>query len=82
MKKIISIVSILAGIALIHSCREQDEEPIMNVQMEGVKLTSREKKVNEDSIKHPRIYQNDLGESGIIETDPPPKNGGQWRTKN
>lgn len=82
MKKIISIVPILAGIALIHSCREQDDEPIMNVQIETVKLTGQERKVNADSIKHPQVYQNGLGESGLIETDPPPKNGGQWRTKN
>lgn len=81
MKKIISIISILAGITLIYSCREQDDEPIMNAQMESVKLTGQERKVNEDSIKHPRIHKNGLGENGVIETDPPPKNGGQWRTK-
>ncbi|MDR6919495.1 hypothetical protein [Chryseobacterium sp. 2987] len=82
MKKFISIIfpitTILAVIVVINSCRQQDENPINDDKYE-IKKTAIESKKNADSLQ-----QSDSGELVNEETeyiDPPPKNGGQWKTK-
>ncbi|MNK94136.1 hypothetical protein D3C87_1143290 [compost metagenome] len=81
MKKIISIISILAGIVIMHSCTQEDEEPVMAVKNESLKTMAKEGKIGADSINQVQIYQSEVDEGGALEGDPPPKNQGQWRVK-
>lgn len=66
----------------MHSCRQEDEEPVMAVQNETVKTMAKEGKIDADSINQVQIYQSEVDESEVLEGDPPPKNQGQWRIKN
>lgn len=74
MKKIISLISILAITALV-SCRQQDEDLI--VEMQNVETLNHNNRKFSDTIK----AQNTTNGSTVnLEGgDPPPKNGGQWK---
>lgn len=85
MKKIISIISsiitILAGIVFMHSCRQQDDDQALEQDFKFEKSISKLSNRIADSL-------NQVSNSGEFDAaeidykDPPPKNGGQWKIKN
>jgi sensor domain CHASE-containing protein len=77
MKKIILSILILAGIISLHSCREQDEDQVMDMQIQN--KASSMKETNKDTDSTNITVLTDL--DGTLETDPPPKDGGQWKTR-
>ncbi|WP_124533437.1 MULTISPECIES: hypothetical protein [Bacteroidota] len=82
MKKIISIIStiitILAGIVFMHSCRQQDDDQALDqdfkIEKSGSKLSNR----NADSLQQ-ASNTDEFGVGEFEYKDPPPKNGGQWK---
>jgi len=81
MKKIISIIPVLAGIVFMHSCGQQDDEQYYNEPIKSSKIIGKESEKHPDSL-HQTSVQIGFDENGNILTDPPPKNGGQWKIKN
>ncbi|QIH34471.1 hypothetical protein [Sphingobacterium sp. DR205] len=81
MKKIISIIPILAGIVFMNSCRQQEDEQYYDEQMNSTKIMGKEIKKHADSVQQ-TSFQSEYDENGNIITDPPPKNGGQWKIQN
>ncbi len=83
MKKIISIISsiitILAGTVFMNSCRQQDDERTLDPNPSRMKSVNNVNSKISDSMRQTSIPQK-LDEE-IVETDPPPKNGGQWKVR-
>lgn len=76
MKMIISSILIITCIISLQSCRELDEQQETNVQT--TKVSAKTENYNKaDTIKDAQIFD-DLPKV-ITETDPPPKDGGQWK---
>ncbi|RLJ75148.1 hypothetical protein [Pedobacter alluvionis] len=76
MNKIISTTLILIGIISIQSCRQLDEEEIINVQMKTESSKSEYSKGADSTQTTPPAWS-------PIEpkTDPPPKDRDQWRQR-
>lgn len=81
MKKIIStistVITILAGIVFLNSCRQHDEDSL-NLPLTQKIQVGNENSKNADTLLQPS-NQTEFDE--IDYKDPPPKNGGQWKTK-
>lgn len=78
MKKIILSLLIIAGIISLHSCREQDEDQVADVKIQSTQSSMKETNKDSDSTNTIMlIQQSNL--DGTKETDPPPKDGGQWK---
>jgi hypothetical protein len=84
MKKIISIIStiitILAGIVFMNSCRQQDDDQTFDQSNLLREPISRMSNKYSDTLLQSSNF-NEFDESGIDYKDPPPKNGGQWKIK-
>ncbi|MDN5477825.1 MAG: hypothetical protein L0G39_12890 [Chryseobacterium sp.] len=78
MKKIILSLLTIAGIISLHSCREQDEEQVADIQIQSRQPSMKETNKDSDSINTIVPTQQSYVD-GIKETDPPPKDGGQWK---
>jgi hypothetical protein len=79
MKTIISSILIIACIISLHSCREVDEQQDFNLQqltkIEAKTATLKEK----DTAAASPIFE--TVPKDITDTDPPPKDGGQWKLR-
>jgi len=77
MKIIISTIFIIAGTALLHSCRESEiEEPLELGKLDTVNSKTEMSK-NSDTIQ---VVVSNNPESDESIKDPPIRHGGQWRT--
>jgi hypothetical protein len=82
MKTIISSILIITGIITMHSCREQDEDMGTDIQVQSKDPLEIQK--DGDSVitaySEVRSGTEDFDDGTTI-TDPPPKDGGQWRIR-
>lgn len=78
MKKIILSLLTIAGIISLHSCREQDEDQVADIQIQSRQPSMKETNKDSDSINTIVPTQQSYVD-GTKETDPPPKDGGQWK---
>nr|WP_315034200.1 hypothetical protein [uncultured Chryseobacterium sp.] len=84
MKKIISLTSVLLLISSIQSCRQDDEEPLKDFkkysayEKQTVEKQSTSSKIDTVKILSPLNNEKDIL-SNPMESDPPPKNGQQWK---
>ncbi|MBT2559852.1 hypothetical protein J7E50_18175 [Pedobacter sp. ISL-68] len=80
MKKIILSILTIAGIISLHSCRELDEDPVADLQIQSRQSSMKETNKDSDSTNTIVLTQQS-NIDGTIDTDPPPKDGGQWRNR-
>lgn len=84
MKKIISIIStiitILAGIVFINSCRQQDDDQTFDQGHQIREPLCKTSNKDSDTLQQSSHF-NEFHESETDYKDPPPKNGGQWINK-
>ncbi|MGK6342535.1 hypothetical protein ACMGDK_09865 [Chryseobacterium sp. DT-3] len=82
MKKIIStittIITILAGIVIMHSCRQQGDDQAFDQNLRVQESISKLSNKNADTLQQASNY-GEFDDNGY--KDPPPKNGGQWMIK-
>jgi len=79
MKKIISSILFIVAIILVHSCRQQDDEAITELQRmnEQVLPGFNYKSADTAEIIIPPVYPKTIYPG----TDPPPKDHDQWRNR-
>jgi hypothetical protein len=85
MKTIISSILIMAGIIFLHSCRQENEELGVDTQVQYSKSTDADVHRDSDTINtaaYPGTFNtSEDPDDGTTLTDPPPKDGDQWRIK-
>jgi len=80
MKIIISTILIIAGTALLHSCRESEiEEPLVLGKLNTVNSKTEMSRVS-DTIQAGVFVTDPDPELDESIKDPPIRHGGQWRT--
>ncbi|MDR6546480.1 hypothetical protein J2810_002539 [Chryseobacterium rhizosphaerae] len=80
MKTIISTILIIAGSALLHSCRESEiEEPLELEKLNVVNSKTEMSKYN-DTIQTGAFSTDPDPELDESIKDPPIRHGGQWKT--
>jgi len=79
MKKIISSILFIVGFIITHSCRQQDDETITDLQRlnEQVLPGLNYKSTDTTEVIVPSIYPKTIDPV----TDPPPKDHDQWRNR-
>lgn len=80
MKKIILSILSIAGIISLYSCREMDEEQSVDMQIQS-KQSSMNETYKESDSTNSTVLTGGVKPGDIVEPDPPPKDGGQWRSK-
>nr|WP_199158668.1 hypothetical protein [Pedobacter sp. ASV2] len=78
MKKIISSILIIAGIVALHSCRQPDEDQVEDIQIQNYQSSMKGTTKDSDSTNTTMLTEPSNHEV-TIDTDPPPKDGGQWK---
>jgi hypothetical protein len=79
MKTIISSILIIAVAFLLHACRPQDEEQILDKEIQISNAIYTAKYQRSDSTR--TIADSISPKGGAIKTDPPPKDRDQWKVQ-
>jgi hypothetical protein len=80
MKKIILSILTITGIISLHSCREMDEEQSVDMNIQSRQSSMKETYKESDSTNS-IVLTGGVKPGETVEPDPPPKDGGQWRSK-